>query len=627
MKKKIHLSVFWIGLCFILGIAAEAQERVMEIQRGFQQEMDVKFGSLETDRIPHGILLDYGYEFASMELFEGDSKDEVPFFTSKEDVKAVYKTMLSANIGETPREFIRPDSLFSRWYNLRSAQHVVLSGSYIKYSRFVEAQLARDKIDIKSNVILDKYVGGVWQNPYEVRQGFVLAPGISSYKGKKLKVLVPRELFITNETGVISLTVDFEDGQGYRNVPWDTPVDVNYTIAGDKIWRYKLVTPSGTYTAQSKMKIIDWLRPVEINRTNGQICITDSLVNVPIRSTRAYQGKFATVDVTVSCSGDGIIDKPLIVIEGFDVGNLLDPENEMGTTDYVTFSRSISLESGELSDLLTENTKEYDIFYINWRNGVDYMQRNAYAVQEVIRWVNSIKTGNEPNVVLGQSMGGVITRYALADMEERQEEHNTRLFISHDAPHLGANIPLSLQYMYRDLTQQYLEVSNRGLGILLLSVFIDKDGRNRADEVSKLLDQPAARQLMKQWVNGNYTIDNSMHTSFFNELRGKGVNQTGYPIKTRNIAMSNGSQCGVPQDNILPGDLLIDFGFDLKTTLVADMVGMIAHPIGFLFGVGATGNNNFIRAALLGILPGKSKYIGEIKAKANYDELTQNIHY
>lgn len=91
--------------------------------------------------------------------------------------------------------------------------------------------------------------------------------------------------------------------------------------------------------------------------------------------------------------------------------------------------------------------------------------------------------------------------------------------------------------------------------------------------------------------------------------------------------MSNGNQCGLPQDNILPGDFLVNFGFDLKTTLVADMVGTLVHPIAFLFGTGATGNANFVEAALLGLLPGSSKYIGQIKARANYDELTQNIYY
>lgn len=625
---NLKITTILGGFLFVLwSVHAYGQEK-KEINTDFQKERASLFSKLEVERIPHGILLDYGFDFTSMEFYEGGKELQEKFFSSKEDVRAVYKTMLSSTIGKLPAEFIHPDSLFSRWDYLRNAQQVVLSGSFTRYSRFVEEVSIKDKIDVKDNVILDRYVKGIWQNPYLESQSFVLAPPINSYKGKKLTVTVPRELFITNETDTIRLAIDFNDGNNYQNVAWNRPINVEYGTEGDKIWRYRLTTSSGVYYAQSKMKIIDWLRPVPVSPSGGQYCSPNSVVSVPIRASKPYLGKYATVDVTVACSGDGVIRKPLIVIEGFDVGNLLDPENEFGMTDYTTFKKSFEfIEDSNLADLLLNGSREYDVFYINWRNGVDYMQRNAYAVQEVIRWVNSIKVGNEPNVVLGQSMGGVIGRYALADMEERNMNHDTRLFISHDAPHLGANVPLSVQYMYRDLTQQYLELDNRGLGILLLSLFLDSEGRQQAGEISRLLDQPAARQLIKNWVNSSYQVDNAMHTRFYNELRAKGINQNGYPIKSRNIALSNGSQCGNPQDNLRPGDALIDFDFDLKPGLFLSMLTDIVNPIAFLFGAGATGNGNFVEAAFLSSLPGSSRYIAEIKARANYDQATQNIYY
>ncbi len=43
-------------------------------------------------------------------------------------------------------------------------------------------------------------------------------------------------------------------------------------------------------------------------------------------------------------------------------------------------------------------------------------------------------------------MGGVIARYALRKMEDAGMEHQVSLYISHDSPHLGANVPLGALY-------------------------------------------------------------------------------------------------------------------------------------------------------------------------------------
>lgn len=40
----------------------------------------------------------------------------------------------------------------------------------------------------------------------------------------------------------------------------------------------------------------------------------------------------------------------------------------------------------------------YDIVFINYDNGIDYIQNNAYLMQRVIEWVNNNKVGTEPNV-------------------------------------------------------------------------------------------------------------------------------------------------------------------------------------------------------------------------------------
>ena len=91
--------------------------------------------------------------------------------------------------------------------------------------------------------------------------------------------------------------------------------------------------------------------------------------------------------------------------------------------------------------------------------GGDYIERNGLALASYLQNTKAKLTlnGSTENIVLmGPSMGGLISRYGLAYMEKREAEattqpdkdlwkHNTRLWVSFDSPHLGANIPLGAQ--------------------------------------------------------------------------------------------------------------------------------------------------------------------------------------
>lgn len=128
----------------------------------------------------------------------------------------------------------------------------------------------------------------------------------------------------------------------------------------------------------------------------------------PIIATKAFQGTFGTATLQIrDANEDGQITKPLIVAEGLDTG-LLAQAGSIGDNDYRNFRASV-LESlsFNLTDLTINDTADdYDIIYVNWDNGTDFIQRNAYVLEAVIKWVNDNKTSTNKNVVLGQSMGG-----------------------------------------------------------------------------------------------------------------------------------------------------------------------------------------------------------------------------
>lgn len=147
--------------------------------------------------------------------------------------------------------------------------------------------------------------------------------------------------------------------------------------------------------------------------------------------------------------------KPLIVVPGIVIPELVELTGEGET--YNDFIENLQRRNLDLNNLL--KTEGYDLVFIEYHHGADWIQKNAKLVQTVIRLVNQEKWNNgsnEPTVVYGESMGGVVARYALCEMEANSEQHDVEHFISFDAPHNGANVPLGAQAMLGHLNSIYV---------------------------------------------------------------------------------------------------------------------------------------------------------------------------
>ena len=148
---------------------------------------------------------------------------------------------------------------------------------------------------------------------------------------------------------------------------------------------------------------------------------------------------------------------------------------------------------------------------------------------KLIQKVNEKKVGTEENIIVGASMGGLITRYALAYMEKNNLPHCTRLYVSFDSPHLGANVPVGVQFATM-LSKDYSQTGFEG--------------------VEKLKSSAAQQMLLRSVITdeggiteeGNIATNTCYRTHFVTSL-----NAIGFPKKCRNIAIANGSQKGLGQ--------------------------------------------------------------------------------
>jgi len=490
---------------------------------------------------------------------------------------------------------------------LRQANKIVLSGLYYKYNEF-KPDAPNNTITITNGKLYDKYVNGVWQNPYNEKQVFAIASPIVKYNSLTMQVQLPSSLWYTNQSSSVqSIAIDFNDGLGYQPTTFGQIKTVTYSTAGIKEWKYKLTLTNGQILYSHSKIFIDAEIPstnsTTLNRTINQPCNQDAfgIDKVEFYGTRPYLGTVNQAILEIDyAANDCVIRKPLFVIEGFDSG-LFGVENELGEVEYNNFKNSTFSSSSLLGQI-----NSYDIIYINFKNGKDYMQRNAYLVQDIIKWVNTIKQGSLPNVVLGQSMGGVIGRYALRDMENRGEAHQTNLYISHDAPHQGANMPIAIQYFARHLADQFVSTP---LGDMNINVS-GNGGAVTIEDMQDLLEAPGTKQLLANYISASFSLNNSVGDSFRTELR-----NLGYPQQTRNISLSNGNHCAIPQ-NFNPSDNLFSLTGYGQTKLLTELI-LFLNPLNVNQTVFFTLAVLFNEPSLLiGILPGNSKFDLNFNGKA-----------
>src|SRR5690606_656623 len=101
---------------------------------------------------------------------------------------------------------------------------------------------------------------------------------------------------------------------------------------------------------------------------------------------------------------------------------------------------------------------------------------------------------NEELVIVGPSMGGQISRYALAYMEKKyaatqdaEWQHNCRLWISVDSPHLGANVPIGVQML---LNYAYYRQNSVAAGEFVVGQLQSAAARQQMIEQVKVVKTP-----------------------------------------------------------------------------------------------------------------------------------------
>jgi hypothetical protein len=229
--------------------------------------------------------------------------------------------------------------------------------------------------------------------------------------------------------------------------------------------------------------------------------------------------------------GHAQLTNPVIAVEGFDIDNSMDWDEL-----YTLLNQEGVVES--------LRTRGYDAVVLDFTDATDYIQRNTFVFTELLQQVEGAIDPGATVAVVGASMGGLAARYGLAWLESNAIPHRARTFISYDAPHAGANIPLGLQHWTDFFAGQSADAA----------YFRDR------------LNRPAARQMLAY----HFEIPQPSPPAadpLFAELQADFAAVGGYPVLPRRVAFANGSGARLDQ-GYAAGAQLIDYGFNNILVLI-----------------------------------------------------------
>ncbi len=413
---------------------------------------------------------------------------------------------------------------------------------------------------------------------YDAHSLFMSAPLRTSHKGLKTVFNLPSgNIFNTSSKTISTIEIDFDDTQGFITIQPNQNMTIQFGDKGIKEIQTRVTFSDGTQS-NAKSKINITYSNEDLNTLYNRAVSQFTSTNVPAPNLSIYgqANNYKGIgEYDIFLSADNILDKPIFLVDGFDFG---DTRNTQSIYELLNFDDDGT--TSNLGDLVRE--EGFDIVILNFPiytraednvvidGGVDFIERNAMLLVELIQMINDQKVGTAENVIIGPSMGGLISRYALNYMENQSLDHETRLWISFDSPHHGANVPIGFQHLFNYMAY----------GLNLGGLGGDQSIEALRPVVDGMLKSPAARQMLTDQFephlanNSNVAFNNNLKLPmahpfkniFYNSMNA--LTSSGYPENLRKVSIINGSGNGNPYPGknnapILPGREILNTTFNV----------------------------------------------------------------
>ncbi|WP_234044932.1 hypothetical protein [Streptomyces adelaidensis] len=225
----------------------------------------------------------------------------------------------------------------------------------------------------------------------------------------------------------------------------------------------------------------------------------------------------------------GGMARPVIIADGFN----------LGPSELDKFYQGLEADFPFISTL---RERGQAVVLLGFRDRTASILENAKAAREAVIRANVLRGPGGNLTVGGFSMGGLITRYALAKMESEGENHGTEMYFSYDSPHRGGFLPVAAQALTHHTVPSPFNF------------------------LRAMVDSPAAHEMLQYWYDPETEelITHPDREDFLNALGDVGW----WPRRPRLIGVANGAGNGT--GTVLPAGapaLDINGGAFADTTL------------------------------------------------------------
>lgn len=632
----------------------------------WEDAMQLTFGLLNKSNYPSGYLFNKANPIPKIDFANGLLNDSsfnmLEFYFLQNFVR------LSNNNPDSIIGYLKLDSLKNKFIaqnDLLPCGFINITGQVIKSTAFANGYLTVNNHRLVENTNNSSLI-------YETRRFFCVAPlNMEINTLNPQFILRPSEMFSNATASIVSVQMDMDDGLGYKNIYLNVPFQASYVNDGFKIFTSKVIYSNGdTLYSKSEINVISSsvlslmssaYQPYDYTFNvygNGNIH-TNSFGDFPVGefTGMTYNNKenetFAQVGVWKGCGNTrgNSLRKPYVIFGGYNpkdgksleaIGNYqpwlaqilgpigwLDgwrgPLYETYNGFYTDFSKNAGggQAFGDNGARLIDKIRQegYDVCIVRFKDGIGYLQTNAYLASLVLKEINykivsefdnitdpgaaldpeapgypnstKVKRAKHELVVGGYSAGALSGRLALTLMEyehkmrnqctflsaRKSTHHRTKIWVGVDHETQGSNTPLGIQ-MFWDFQQS----------IWFLPA-------NAADILNSLVSYGALNLLNENGVATQNTLYHLANTfdqggswasrphqdfvNYFNDLTNvtlpsNPANLTGYPVFPYRISVSQGNANGINQTLSTETDILYN----------QSPSSWCVSPAGTYFGVG-----------------------------------------
>ncbi|MFN8589651.1 MAG: FlgD immunoglobulin-like domain containing protein [Candidatus Eisenbacteria bacterium] len=360
-------------------------------------------------------------------------------------------------------------------------------------------------------------------------RAFAFAPlDARTHRGARMAFRPERAAWFGAEPPV-RLELDLDDGRGWRDAAFDRELTARYDAPGPRVLRARATRADGSVaTARAAFEVAALVTPAP----------DDTLA---ITASEPWLGQYGTGSAYVyRAPGHASLLNPVVVVEGFDTDNSMHWDQLYALLD----------QQGLIETLRADG---FDCVVLDFADATDYVQKNGFVVAELIRQVRDAMPAGQTMAVVGASMGGLCSRWALAWMEQHGQPHAVRTWISYDSPHGGADIPLGLQYWIDFFSSQSTSAA----------AFRD------------VLQRPAARQMLLHHFTTPATTSGQsdpLRAPMLADFAALG----NWPTLPRRVAIANGTGTSATQ-GFAPGAQLIRYEFNNLVTAITGNVWAVPN--------------------------------------------------